>query len=668
MGRALVISSVIPDRYASVERRVLFAFCTMMAELGYKQTLLHIPFYGKWQWRTQPVDSQELKKIGITQEIEIYPDNPTIGKKCNDDNLYLLDDWCAPNIESFLINHLRRNFYDAVIVQNVWLSKYLGIFQNATTKIVLSQDHLSNRCTLPKIIKGGNTPYISNDNYVCSEKDEIFGLERAHLVLSSNSEYATWIRSKTKRTEVIDFPISIWSSVTDKPTTYRHPEKVIFGLIDEGRITSRYHLTQFLSALKTKLLTTPTSIEIVIYGQGYPAINKETFPFVKLFAQDLVVAAFYDAIDFILVPHDVYGELSLTVSDAIGHEIPVLATDSGSAGLKLHEELVHKSQSELADVIIDITILRPKYETFTGYMAKSKLSTLDFQSRSKKLLSDNLATTSCRFVVYYAELNLTPNHPLFAATIATLRLLCGQGRVSVIANSGELINFSKVVSQLPASAEVIATEFHQLDGDHSTFIDDTNEELSRLMSGSVFITTNEKIRSRTAKAEYFDRRISTGNSRVRALRNQRDGTDLSLPLFSEDLRWDPNIVKPHVPHLDACSLLIRLTHERARVFEQYLKIFYPTVVLITFSEESDLIRNIPFLFTEQKINKIIFMNAPVSATEFCLLEYLKFFGFVVFNYNGIESLKIDDRLFEPLINSHNIELSLTKRAVSVLRG
>lgn len=669
MGRALVISSAIPSCKGNTDSRMVFAACVMMADLGFKQTLLHVPFDGKWQWRKQDINSTELKRIGVVQEIEIYPENATIGKRRIDGHLHSLDDWCASNVELFLINHLRRNFYDVVIVQSVWLSKYFGAFQNSTIKILLAHDHLNNRCTFPKIFDLSNTPYVSSENYVCLEKDEIFGLERSDIVICNNKEYATWMRSKTKRAHIIEFPTAVWEPVTGRLPRYRHSDKVIFGLIDERRLTSRYHLIEFLSILKNKLLAHPTATEIIIYGHENQYIDTRVFPFVKLSGQDTTLASFYDAIDFVLAPHSVHGELSLAVSDAIGHEVPVLTTVSSVGMLNLPEAFVYESPSCIADVVIDLTIRRPKYDTFSALITNSKPIIVNHQNISKKIFSDILEAKSSRFVVYYSELSLAPNHPLFAAVISTLRLLCSQGRVSVLANADEFSGVLKIVSQLPSSIEVVAMDLPRLEEGGKIVIDaSASEGFGRLMRGAVYLTSSDKFRSRFAKAEYMDERIASSNSRLRTLLNLRDETRLALSLFSEDLRWDPNIIKPRIPNADCYTLLIKLNDQRLEAFDKYLKKFYPEVTLVSFKDESNLIEKLSNLLATQKINKTIFMNTPASATEYCLFEYLKFFGFSVLLYNGIKSLDSKEIVYESRINSHNLEPYLTRRAISKLSG
>lgn len=667
MGKScLVISPFLPRADDAGHRKRTYESCQLLADLGYELTLLHLAFEGNWYWRKQSVDYEELLGCGVTRYLEFYADGFVGRRPLNGAQVHLLDEWWDPQFEAYLRNHLRRNFYDVVIIHNVWLSKAFDFFPHFTTKLIETHDLFSERSSQFEKIGA------ASDFYSCSESDEIFGFNRSHVAIAIKADDAKWIESRAQKVNVVTVSPRPTMLAERKQTNYQNSDKVVFGFIGSAHLFNVHCLSAFLQLLKTELLRNPIALEVVLAGNVCDKIIGDDFPFVKKLGYVKSVEDFYSSVDFIFSPLDYGTGLKLKVAEAIEYGVPILSTEHSAEGITIDKELVSADKQSLVSAVTHIALNRPPYSKYIEKMRASKLGVSVSYKNSKDCLSEVLLNKSKHFVLDYQELELSPDSPLFAVGISTVRLLSGQGRVTLLTEKSTAPRMLKNIGTMPANVELLLATVTESEQGVITF-DVIDENNNSFISNSVFISSRKNVRFHPAKVEFFDERLgsdlnSSERSSAPMIRNLKDGLGVSLPLFSNALSWDPAILRPSRSNLSQhFSLLLNMNEVRAVFLEKYMKLFHSNVNLLSYSSETELIERLPSWISKRKIGTKVLVTGWSTALQICALEYLKYFGYQILLFKGFKNLNIDSEFYSPPIKSfHDDEPYLVKQSLAII--
>lgn len=667
MGKScLVISPFLPRADDAGHRKRTFESCQMLADLGYELTLMHLAFEGNWYFRKQSIDSEELRSCGITKYFEFYADALVGRAPLSGAKVQRLDEWWDPQFEAFLINHLRRNFYDGVIIHNIWLSKAFDFFPHFTIKLVETHDLFSERSSQFEHIGA------VSDFYSCSESDEIFGFKRSHVAIAIKSDDASWIKSRVQNIDVVTVSPRPASLPKRLRTDYQSQNKVVFGFIGSAHLFNLHCLQAFLKLLKSELLRNPLSLEVLLAGNVCDKINSEDFPFIKKLGYVSSVEDFYSSVDFIFSPLDYGTGLKLKVAEAIEYGVPILSTEHSAAGIALNKELISSDKRSLVADVMSVAFNRPPYPEYLVRVQASKLSTLESYKRSMHTLSGVLSKRSKHFVLDYQQLLMPPNHPLYAVAISTVRLFSGQGRVTLLVEKSAASHVSKIVNTMPANVGFMPVTLVKDEQGVLGFHELCDKESSFLVE-SVFITSRKDLRFPLGRVELYDGRLQ-GDDNFLSFRdksgttNIKDQDKIILPLFNNSLNWDSNVMRPlRGGKLNNVSIFLKLKNERAFALSDYLRIFYPNVNLLSYSSEAELLNLIPLWLNAGKIGNTVAVLTTSNYVVNCVTEYLKFFGHKVILFQNLKSIIfIDQSDCLTNINSHDYEQNLTKKSLSLI--
>lgn len=648
--RCLVISAFLPRADDAGHRKRSFESCQLLSDLGFDLTLLHLAFEGDWYWRRQKVDHAELARCGITEYHELHVEKLVGHLPQDPSGLHRLDEWCSDSLLLDIGNHLKHRYYDVVVVHNVWLSKVFDIFDASTVRVIETHDLFSVRVEQFKKVDA------QPDFFTCSKQDEIFGLNRANIVIAIKEADAEWMRNSGVDAQVVTVAPRPATQSVKKKFDYLHADKVTFGFVGSAHLFNIHSLTSFLPLLKSKLLHNPVALELKIAGKVCEKISIDEYPFVKKLGFIPSLTDFYSAVDFIFTPLDFGTGLKLKVAEAIDFGVPVIATAHSAAGVSLDESLIAKNIGDLADRLIEIAADRLPYTQFLEKIVISKKASSSSYEKSYIELHSALFKTSKSFLVDYPELLLDSAHPLFSAVLSLLRLLSGQGRVWVMAFGGEGEVLQRVIAKMPASVELLVINGSSRVTERYVF-DSFNDTQQSVIRSAIFLTSQQNTRLPEARAEFYDnfaelRRADFDVPTAERLTDLRNAERVSLPLFNESCSWEPSITRPYAPDFSRTTLLATLSAPLEQVLNTYLERFYPAYEALVFTSDQSLMALCVRWIRENRIGGCVFIQAVASQLVLTFCQYLKFFGYRIQIFKGFPA-SCDDLL----------ELSNSKLAV-----
>ncbi len=634
--RCLVISAFLPRADDAGHRKRTFESCQLLSDLGFNLTFLHLAFEGDWYWRRQKVDHAELARCGVTEYHELHVEK-LVGLLPQDPSgLHRLDEWCSDRLLLDIGNHLKHRYYDVVAVHNVWLSKVFDILDASTVRVIETHDLFSERVEQFKKVDA------QPDFFTCSKQDEIFGLNRANIVIAIKEADAEWMRNSGVNAQVVTVAPRPATQSVQKKFDYLHTDKVTFGFVGSAHLFNIHSLTSFLPVLKSKLLHNPVALELKIAGKVCEKISTDEFPFLKKLGFIPSLTDFYSAVDFIFTPLDFGTGLKLKVAEAIDFDVPVIATAHSAAGVSLDESLIAKNIVELADRLIEIAAKRPSYTQFLEKIVISKKASSGSYEKSKVALDSALFKASKSFLVDYPELRLDSAHPLFSAVLSLLRLLSGQGRVWVMAFEAEHEVLQGVISKMPASVELLAIKGSSRPTEHYAF-DLFNDTQQAAIRSAIFLTSQQNSRLPEACAEFYDNFAELREADLRMptaerLTDLRNTERFSLPLFNESCSWEPSITRPCAPDFSRTTLLATLPAPLEQVLTTYLDRFYPAYEALVFTSDQSLMTLCVRWIRENRIGGCVFVQAMASKLVMTFCHYLINFGYRIHVFKGFPAI------------------------------
>ena len=110
---------------------------------------------------------------------------------------YSIDDWYDQSVNETIINISNQISPDVVIVEYVFYSKALELFNKNILKIIDTHDKFTDRYKLYK--KNKQTPLF----FSTKSEQEIKGLNRADIVISIQQKETNWFRTKLNQQQIV---------------------------------------------------------------------------------------------------------------------------------------------------------------------------------------------------------------------------------------------------------------------------------------------------------------------------------------------------------------------------------------------------------------------------------------------------------------------------------
>jgi hypothetical protein len=331
LGNALILSPFATHPLDAGQRKRAFQTTKLLKEWGFSITFLHFAFETRWYWGHNSEDDAVLKEQWEGDILHFYA-NKKVGQPPINGESHQLDEWWDETLGGYITNILSKRQFDLFVVHNIWLSKAFDYVPNHCMKVLEMHDLFSKRA------REFDATGISPEFFHCTEKDEVFGLKRADLLLAIKHEDAEWCKERDLgKTQVITVPYSEQSDTdysealagtTLKPLPHG---KIVFGMIGSDIHFNRYAVHTLIKELEVAIRETYAPIEFVLAGSICRSIG-ECPAFVKKLGFVDQISDFYASIDIIMVPMLHGTGVKIKSIEALTHHLPVLFTAHSAEG------------------------------------------------------------------------------------------------------------------------------------------------------------------------------------------------------------------------------------------------------------------------------------------------------------------------------------------------
>jgi glycosyltransferase involved in cell wall biosynthesis len=351
MGRKILIISLTPSHPQNAGNRTRIKnFSTVLRERGHDVHFLHInkergdlkamqDFWGQKLY-CLPYKSPKIeysKSWRILKKIKSF-----LGKEHF--YIYSVDDWYDRSIDSFLQELQKKEKFDTVIVEYVFLTKALENFDHEVLKIVDTHDIFTNRHKV--YLKKGQVPKW----YFTSAREEAKGLKRADVIIAIQPEEASFFRKLAKKTVItVGHLVSLYKPIPD-----RQPEsKLLF--IGSSNPINLHGLNYFLEKIFPLVRSRCPSIKLLIVGEICKAIP-DCEGCIKLGQIENLEEA-YGLSDLVINPVLFGTGLKIKSVEALGYAKALITTSAGAVGLQEGKNtafLVADEPLEFAETILAV--------------------------------------------------------------------------------------------------------------------------------------------------------------------------------------------------------------------------------------------------------------------------------------------------------------------------
>lgn len=330
-GNALILSPFATHPLDAGQRKRAFQTTSLLKDWGFSITFLHFAFETRWYWGHNSEDDAVLKEQWDGDVLHFYA-NKKVGLPPVNGEAHQLDEWWDEALGGYINNIFSKRQYDLFVVHNIWLSKAFDYAPCHCLKVLEMHDLFSQRA------KEFEATGVPPEFFHCSEKDEVFGLNRASLLFAIKQEDAEWCKARELgKTQVITIPYVEQSASqqlgVDPSTDVRplHPGKVVFGMIGSDIHFNRHAVHALIKELDAVIRDTYAPIEFVLAGSICRSVG-ECPVFVKKLGFVDQVSDFYSAVDVVMVPMMHGTGVKIKSVEALNYRKPVLFTAHSAEG------------------------------------------------------------------------------------------------------------------------------------------------------------------------------------------------------------------------------------------------------------------------------------------------------------------------------------------------
>ncbi|QEY31800.1 glycosyltransferase [Synechococcus sp. RSCCF101] len=333
LGNALILSPFATHPLDAGQRKRAFQTTSLLRKWGFSITFLHFAFETRWYWGHNSEDDAVIRKQWEGDVLHFYA-SKAVGLPPANGESHHLDEWWDEALGSYISNIFSKRQYDLFVCHNVWLSKAFDYVPNRCLKALEMHDLFSQRA------KEYEATGVKPEFFFCSEKDEIFGLRRADLLLAIKQEDADWCIARgfsdiitIPYVEEPDLDVTAISPMANLQPL--HPGKVVFGMIGSDIHFNRQSVHALIKELEAVVRDTYAPIEFVLAGSICRSVG-ECPSFVKKLGFVDHVSTFYSAVDVVTVPMLHGTGVKIKSVEALAYSKPVLFTVHSAEGTGFH--------------------------------------------------------------------------------------------------------------------------------------------------------------------------------------------------------------------------------------------------------------------------------------------------------------------------------------------
>ena len=257
------------------------------------------------------------------------------------------------DLDSFLIGLHKKYHYDRVLVQYIFLSRALTVFDETVVKVLDTHDVFSFRNE--KFAKWG----LSDTDFSVTSEEETKALNRAHVVLAIQQEEKYFFESLTDR------PVIEIGHVIENKKLPEKKEWSKYLLFVGSKNTSNidgmnYFLKEILPLIHRKI----PDIKVLLVGQISKHITHRS---VKKIGEIESLDAVYSLADIVINPVRVGTGLKIKTVEALAYSKPFVGTPEAVSGLLSKDALgkpflVAKTPEEFSHHVIHLYEDRNLYD------------------------------------------------------------------------------------------------------------------------------------------------------------------------------------------------------------------------------------------------------------------------------------------------------------------
>lgn len=423
MRSALIVSPYATSPLDARHRRWVYQTTRLLADAGFRITFLLLACEDGWRVRHQDEDFARLR--AQWDDVAVVYGDAKIGSPPRAGDRHQLDEWWDFNLEQVLRNQLARRSFEVCVVHQVWLGRAFELCSARTVKVLAAHDlfwQLGGAATAGEIVADGFRP---------SETVELFGIERADIIVAANEPDAADLARRVDK-KIVSLPfcdLEMERPAASAPA--RDP--LVFGIAAERDAAAAASVRALLSALARALGTGPAPFELAVAGGG----SWETSLPIRAAPHAGSLAAFYRDVDCVVAPQFFARELSPAVADAAALGRPLLASPGAAAGLRLDAALQCGSAEEMAGRMIEIGQSGPPPAADALHALHDQLRGRAASGAAK--LREWLDAAVAPFVVDLGTAELPADTLVVLSYLSYLRVLAGYRPVMLVLPDAEAL-------------------------------------------------------------------------------------------------------------------------------------------------------------------------------------------------------------------------------------
>lgn len=355
-------------------RKRIYSVCQSLKARGAIIHFLYYPSEGDWR-QAYPKKAQREMQAQWDYYYRVIP-SVALHISAEGDS-HTIDEWWDEALENEIKWLVKRNRFQAIVVNYSWLSKALTLPPHDCLRVLDTHDRFSGRGAL--LEANG----IEKEFFHTSQKEEFKALERADIVWAIKEEEAQFFRKLLERFEheieakppaLLSDPeaeeeVDDYDYATTEVQTLLHVEDMHgfsygFPFRDNGYLTvgivgaynniNLVNTREFLSKALPAFEKHMAPVKIILAGSMCQGLQDIDHPFVEMVGRLETMEAFYAMIDVALVPMTFSTGLKIKAGEALAYGVPLIAHEHAYEGYPVcHPWHALKSLGGVIDAVID---------------------------------------------------------------------------------------------------------------------------------------------------------------------------------------------------------------------------------------------------------------------------------------------------------------------------
>lgn len=232
-----------------------------------------------------------------------------------------IDDWYLPHIHYIVADLIKRQHFNALLVEYVYMSKVFETADKRILKVLDTHDVMTDRDK--KFIEVGLKPSW----FYTTKKQEQKGLNRADVIIAINSHEAEFFKSITSKKVIenghINYPVP--------PSELNVLRKKILFFASDNEINI-FAIRFFIENVFPIVLKLNPDVTLILAGSVCRSIDPHSNIIFKGFVDD--VEELYAGADIVINPVQFGTGLKIKNTEALAFSKPLITTTVGAEGLE----------------------------------------------------------------------------------------------------------------------------------------------------------------------------------------------------------------------------------------------------------------------------------------------------------------------------------------------